>query len=329
MKAKNKFLYFIIATAVLTYLIGGCKSEDHNIKYKIAIAQYIDHPGLNAAKKGFLDELANKGYKVGKNTKIDEFNAYGDNSAVITIVNRIYNGDYNLILTLATPISQTAKKKFADRKTPIIYGVITDPISAGLVNSMDKPGGYNTASSDQWPYFAQMDLIHTYFPNYTRIGVPYNPSEFNTQYAIKQTKEAADSLGLQIIEKAMYNINDATTVVSSLSDKVDIIYIPADNTAMTAAPTIIKTASKNNIPVLAGDPGTFSAGALLGLGVSYYDLGKQTAELAIKILNGTEAGTLPVAIVKNPELMLNEKVAKELKIVFPADLVAKADTVIQ
>lgn len=325
---KNIKLFMI--PLFFTIILFGCdqKSSKNEIK-KIAIAQFIDHPGLNAAKDGFLNELKLKGYEENKNIKYDVYNAYGDNVMVNNIVNSIASKNYDLILTLATPISQAIKVKFKDKNVPIIYGVITDPISAGLVNSMNKPGDNNTASSDQWPYFEQIKLIKDYFPQFTKIGIPYNPGEINTKYAVEQTKKATDSLGLAVIEAPIYSINDVPNAINNLKNKVDIIYIPADNTAMTAAPTIIRLSKESKKPVLAGDPGTFYAGALIGLGVSYYDLGRQTAELAVKIFNGHKAGSLPVAVVKNPELMINEKIAKTLEIQLPKTLIDKADTLIQ
>ncbi len=321
---KNLIRTFLILS-VLLFSYCNKKSDEQ----KIAIAQFIDHPGLNAAKEGILKQLKEKGYIDGKNISIDYYNAYGDNVMVNTIANKVANIDYRVVVTLATPISQAIKNTLKNKNTPAIYGVITDPISAGLIKSMEKPGDNNTASSDQWPYYDQLKIIKDYFPKFKRIGIPYNPSEFNTKYAMEQTRKAADSLKLTLIEKPLYNLNEAITVTNYFRNKVDIIYIPADNTAMTAAPTIIKLAKENRIPVLAGDPGTFDAGAMIGLGVSYFDLGKQTADLIIQILSGSKAGELPVAVVKNPELMVNKKVAKGFNITIPVELITKANRVVE
>ncbi len=323
---KKNVIKCISAILIIFMAIISCDNESST--QKIALAQYIDHPGLNAARDGFNDRI-NEWLRTRKDSlEIDYYNSYGDNSMMQTIINDIYSKDYQLIITLATPISQAAKTKFLDKNVPMIYGVITDPVSAGLIQSMQKPGDNNTASSDQWPYYEQIKLIKDYFSNFKKIGVPFNPGEVNTQYAMKQIRDAANNLGIELVEKPLYNLNDVSTVINSFGNSVDAIFIPADNTAMAAAPTIILVAKRNNLPVIAGDPGTFNAGAIIGLGVSYYDLGTQTAEMAIKILNGANAGSLPVAVVKNPELMINLEVAKELGVTIPNNLIEKADTVI-
>lgn len=317
-----------ISVLFLCLFFPGCEKKE-NVK-TLAIAQYIDHPGLDSARKGFLERMQELGFKEGEDIKYDFQNAQADNIAVQNIATKFTRGDYDLIFTLATPISQAIKKQAKNLKTPIIYGVITDPISAGLVDSMEKPGDNNTASSDQWPYFQQMELIKSAFPNLNRVGILLNPGEVNTQYAIKQVREAAEKVGLQLIESPIYSINDVPQSLTSIIKKIDIVYIIADNTAMSAAPSIIKLAKENGIPTFAGDPGTFEAGSLIGLGVSYYDLGRQTAELAAKILKGeAKAGDLPVALVKDPDLMVNKKVAGELNISVPQEIIEKADTVIE
>jgi putative ABC transport system substrate-binding protein len=123
---------------------------------------------------------------------------------------------------------------------------------------------------------------------------------------------------------------DVTLALSSIAGDIDVVYVPADNTAMAAAATIVKVADKFGVPTFAGDPGTFRAGAVVGLGVSYYDLGVQTAELALKILvNKANPGELPVAVVKNPKLMINKKKAHELGFTIPAKLIERANEVIE
>jgi putative ABC transport system substrate-binding protein len=178
---------------------------------------------------------------------------------------------------------------------------------------MDKPGDNNTASSDQWPYREQMEMIHAIMGDKNRIGCLLNPGEANTQYAMKKVREAAGDLKLQLIEQPLSSVNDVAQAVTALQGRVDAIYIPADNTAMSAAPAIIHQADDANIPVFAGDPGTFRAGAVAGVGVSYTDVGIETANIVLQIVNNkTPAGQIPVALCKKPEVMVNkEKAAKQ------------------
>jgi putative tryptophan/tyrosine transport system substrate-binding protein len=328
---RNNFVLFL-AMLLLQIVLGsvGCERSDSKVpKCKILIAQYSDHSGLMDARNGFLQRLKELGYEDKKNVDIDIANAHGSDESAQSIVNNIPNDStYRLVLSLGTTISQMLKAHRTVGGPPVVYGVITDPLSAGLVTDLRNPGGNATASSDRWPYFEQMELIAKWFPNLKRIGIPYNPGEANSRFAVKQTVMAADSLHLVTMTKALNRLTDITPVVNSMKGEVDLIYIPACNTAMEAAPGIIATASGLGIPVYAGDLSTFRAGAFLALGVTYRDLGRQTADAAKKILNGGDAGSIPVIISKDSKLFINLKVAAQFKIEVPQALIAKADTII-
>jgi len=183
---------------------------------------------------------------------------------------------------------------------------------------MDKPGDNNTASSDQWPYRQQLELIQEFMGSKNRLGCLFNPGEANTQYAMKQTRAAAADLKIQLVEQPLSSLNDVAQAISALQGKVDAIYIPADNTAMSAAPAIIRQAHGANIPVFAGDPGTFKSGAIAGLGVSYKDVGTETANIVLRIVNEKiPAGQIPVAVCKNPELMVDKEGVSKLGLKIP------------
>ena len=308
-------------------VMGSCKRSNN---YHVAILQYVDHPGLDAARRGILDEFREQGLTEGKELTLTYRNAQGESTLMQNIVLATRQQRYDLIITLATPISQAIKHRDDSARTPVIYGVITDPVSAGLVASMDRPGDNNTASSDQWPYLDQMKLAASVFGKGATIGVLFNPGEVNTQYAMRQTRAAAQAVGISLEEKPVYSLNDVTQAIASFGDKVKAIYVPADNTAMAAAPAIAKLARDRHIALIAGDPGTFDAGAVVGLGVDYYDLGKQTGKTAIQILRGhVSAGSIPVAVVRNPTLMVNEKLARELSVSIPPEVRARAQRVVK
>lgn len=326
---KKCLIRICLSIIAIVILFGCLNDQDSHKMRRVAIAQFISHPALDAARDGFIKQMQGAGFVEGKNITYDVMNAQGDTISVQNITTKVINGNYDLILTLATPISQAIKKRAVNSKTPIIYGIITDPVSAGLVNSMDKPGDNNTASSDQWPYKKQMELIAMNYPKIKKVGILMNPGEVNTQYAMNEVRKAAKELNLALIEKPIYALNDVQNSLASIINKIDIVYIPADNTAMSAAPMIIKIAKKYNIPTLAGDPGTFDSGATLGLGVDYTDLGKETANTAIKILvDKSKPGDIPVAVVRNPKLMINKKIARELNFNIPNNLLKQADKVI-
>jgi putative ABC transport system substrate-binding protein len=278
---------------------------------------------------GFMQEMERTGFTEKAGVVFDYQNASGDLSTARSIAEKLVNSRCSLIFTIATPMSQAVQKAGEGKNIPIIFGAITDPVSAGLVQSMERPGGDITGTSDRWPYEQQMELIREALPKARRVGVVFNPGEANTRYAMERTRAAAKTLGLQLVEAAISGPNDIIEAVESIIRKSDVLYVPADNTAMAGATTIVKTADKYRVPVIAGDPGTFDAGCVVGLGVSYKELGVEAARLAGRILRDKEKpGNLPVVVSSRPKLMVNLKVAGTLNVKLPDGIVSRADVVL-
>jgi putative ABC transport system substrate-binding protein len=325
----------ILTAALIATIFFACNNSNNSKTtekkvYKIAVGQYIDHPGLDAVRKGFYDQMAKLGYKEGDNVQYDFQNCQGDATLTQNISNKFCDGSYDLIFAIATPISQAVKKGTAQNHTPVVFGAITDPVSAGLVNSLQSPGGNLTGTSDAWPYLKQLELIKKILPNAKNIGVLFNPGEANTTYAMEQTRNAAKQLGLNLVEAPITGTNEINAGVLSIVNKVDAFYVTADNTTMAAAPGIVKVATEKKKPVFAGDPGTFDAGCVAGFGVSYYNLGVASANITNDILkNGKKPSDIPVIISDNPELMINLVVAKQLNISIADTIVSDAQKVVK
>ena len=216
---------------------------------RVALLQYLEHPALNEARDAFRNSLRERLERSGKELNLRYENTQGDPTLMANLLASLNPSNFDVIVTFATPISQAAKQRFGKSGTPLVYAVITDPVSAGLVDSMEKPGDNNTASSDQWPYGQQIELIREFMGSRNRVGCLFNPGEANTQYAMKQTRAAANDLKIQLVEQPLSSLNDVAQAISALQGRVDAIYIPADNTAMSAAPSIIRQAHEAGIPV--------------------------------------------------------------------------------
>lgn len=288
---------------LVTSACGGASTERApQIAQKICVAQYVSHPLLDAVFQGFKDELNRSGFD---SKRLAFSNSNGDRNAAQLIGDQLCRDkDCGVIFVLATPMAQTVKAS-CPTAARIVFGAITDPVSAQLVAGMERPGGNLTGTSDQWPYDDQMKLIAALWKPTARVGVPFNPGEANTQYAMERTRSAAKSLGLTLVEVPVSSVGEVTQAVESLARKIDVLYIPADNTVIAAAPAAISSADRHNIPVFAGDPGTFDAGAVIGLGVNYRNLGALNAKQALKILGGASPGTIPVEVSSQPELYID------------------------
>lgn len=286
---------------------------------KIGVIQLVEHSALDANYKGFVDGLAEAGYVDGKNIKIDYQNAQGEQANCVTIAEKLINDRDDLIFAIATPAAQAVAN--LTQKTPILISSVTDPESAKLVKSNKLPGTNVTGTSDLTPCAAQMDLLKKLFPEAKTVGMLFCSSEQNSYFQIKIAEEACDKLGLKYVEATVSNSNEIQQVVQSLCGKVDVIYTPTDNMIAAGMSLVSQVATENKIPTIVGEEGMVKNGGLATYGVNYYELGKQTAKMAVEILEGrSKPADMPIQYLDKCNLAINEEIAKKLGITIPADL---------
>ena len=192
----------------------------------IGIVQLVEHSALDAATRGIVDALAERGYKDGVNIKLDIQNAQGDQSNLHNIANRFVSNKDKVIFAVATPAAQAVATVAKD--TPIVATAITDFVAAKLVKSDAAPGGNVTGVSDLGPIAAQFDLLMKLVPNAKTIGTIYNSSEINSAYQVDILKKAAAEKGVEVLEATVSNVNDIQQAVASLKDKVQGLYLPTE-----------------------------------------------------------------------------------------------------
>lgn len=321
-KTKRVISTLCILALVVTTFTGCGSKKESDTTYKIGISQYSTHDALDAAYDGFTDGLAEAGYKEGENIEIDFQNAQGDPSNNNTIAAKLVNDNPDLILAIATPAAQAIANLTQD--IPIVVTAITDPEESGLVESNEAPGGNVTGTSDLNPIKEQMDLLQQLVPTAKKVAILYCSSEDNSKFQAELAAEAAANIGIETVEATVSNSNDIEQVVQSLVNKVDAIYAPTDNIIASAMPTVAMIANANKLPVICGESGMVEKGGLATYGLNYYNLGKQTAAMAIKILTGeAKPADMSVEYLENVELTINEDVAAELGITIPDDLKAE------
>jgi putative ABC transport system substrate-binding protein len=302
----------------------SCKGKaDANKVYKIGVVQLVEHVALDASYKGFVDGLKEAGYEDGKNIKIDYQNAQGEQANCQTIAQKLVNDQDDLILAIATPAAQAVAN--LTTTIPVLVTAVTDPESAKLVKSNAAPGTNVSGTSDLTPVAAQMDLLKQIVPNAKTVGFIYCSSEQNSKFQIDLAKAACDKIGLKYIDATVSNSNEIQQVVQSLVGKVDAAYAPTDNMIAAGIPTVAGVLNPAKIPFICGEDGMVKSGGLATYGVNYYELGKQTAKMAVEILkDGKKPADMPIQYLQNCDVSLNMDTAKAIGIEFPADLVAKA-----
>jgi putative ABC transport system substrate-binding protein len=179
------------------------------------------------------------------------------------------------------------------------------------------------------PLDKQIELIRKVAPKAKRIGVIYSPGEANSVSIVESLKKLLAGTDLTLVEGAAARTIDVPSATQSLVGKVDVIYAPTDNNVMSAFEGIVKVAEQAKLPVVAADTGAVKRGAAAAIGLNYYDLGRQTGKIVVRILKGEAAGTIASQTSTTFELYVNPKAALKQGLTLPADLVKSAKVVEQ
>ncbi|MGY3704173.1 ABC transporter substrate-binding protein [Vagococcus martis] len=312
---KKKMLSSLVGLAAVGLLVGcGNKSaETDSSVQRIGILQYMEHKSLDKAREGFIAELKDEGYEDGKNIKIDSLNSQGDQANLKSMSEKLVKEKSDVILTIATPAAISVATETTD--IPIIFTAVTDAVSAGLVDSNEKPGKNITGTSDMVPIDKQTNLLLSIVPDAKTIGIIYNSSEENSVIQAKLAKEAIEKKGVKVKESTVTSTNDVQQVMTALAGEVDGVYIPTDNTLANTMETVGEIARNKKLPIVTGSAEDVKVGALATYGLDYEKLGRQTGKLAVKILKGeAKPADLAVDTPTDLDLVVNEDMAKALGI---------------
>ncbi|MFA5576634.1 MAG: ABC transporter substrate-binding protein [Tissierellaceae bacterium] len=283
------------------------QNAPEEIIFNIGISQLADHPALDDARRGFEDGLK----ELGVNAKISYQNSQGDIPTSLTIAEKFVKDKMDLIYAIATPAAQSAKQATSD--IPIIFSAVTDPVDAELVDSMENPGGNVTGTSDLTPMDRQLQLFKDLDSSIEKVGIVFNTSEPNSQIQVDMAKELAPSIGLEIVEVGISNINDIPQALDSMIRKVDAIYTITDNMVASAINVVSEKAIANKLVTVGAEDSHVKGGILITDGLSYYELGRQSAGMAKEILvDGKSPANIPSATSENTEKVFNEETLKAL-----------------
>jgi putative ABC transport system substrate-binding protein len=319
MTIKNKLMSLILVGTIGVSLLTGC-SKDNNDKLSdsnkdiktIGITQLVEHPSLDKARDGFIKALEDNGYKDGENIKIDYQNAQNDMPTTQMIANKFVSDKKDLIYAISTPSAQAAYN--ATKDIPILITAVTDPVAAGLVKSIDKPERNVSGTSDYISIDKNLELIKMFIPDAKTIGVLYNTSEVNSKIQVDTLKEYASKNNYKVVENGVSSSMEISQAMSSLVGKIDVLYVPTDNLIVSSMSIVSKIANNNKVPVISSEDGSVKSGALACQGIDYEKLGYKTGELAVKVLNGEEISNIPVTMLDEPQIIVNEDTLNSLSL---------------
>ena len=307
----KKLVVILLTTMVL---LSGCTTNLANSSgsgetlYKIGIVQLAEHPALDDARQGFEDGLK----ELGVNAEIDYRNAHGDIPTTVTISQKFVNDKSDLIYAIATPAAQSAKQAAGD--IPLLFSAVTDPVKSGLVDDWNKVGVNVTGTSDLVEEIAsQLQMFKAIDPSIKKIGIIYNTNESNSEVQIEEVKKVAPAEGLEIITMGVSNVNELPQTLESLIKKVDALYNISDNLVANSVELVSNKLLEHNMISISAEESQVTGGILITNGLSYYELGKQTAKMAKQILvEGVDIKEIPVGLAEKTSTTVNIKTLEAL-----------------
>ncbi len=283
--------------------------------YKIGICNYVDDASLNQIYENIESQLKKLGEEEGVNFEISYDNCQADSNVLNQIITNFKDAEkVDLMVGIATPVAMAMQSATEDTDIPVVFSAVSDPVSAQLVDSLDAPGANVTGTSDYLNTNAIMDLIFAADPDASKIGLLYDVGQDSSEAAIADAKAYLDAKGVEYIERTGTTVDEVMLAADALvSDGVDAVFTPTDNTIMTAELSIYEKLADAGIPHYTGADSFALNGAFLGFGVDYINIGVETANMINDILvNGADPATTPVMTFDNGIATVNTEICEKL-----------------
>lgn len=292
--------------------------------YTIGICNYVDDASLNQIVENINARLAEIESEQGITIEVKYDNCNADANVMNQIIANFAADNVDLMVGVATPVAMAMQSATEDSKTPVVFAAVSDPVGAGLVASLEEPGSNVTGSSDNLDTNSVMNLIFAQNPDAKKIGLLYDVGQDSFTAAIEHAKAYLDDKGVEYVERTATTAEEVALAAQALvSDGVDAVFTPTDNTIMKAELAIYETFADAGIPHYTGADSFALNGAFLGYGVDYANLGRETADMIASILTeGKDPATTPVITFDNGTATVNTEICEKLGLDF--DTVSEA-----
>lgn len=330
-KSIKKVSAMMMAVAMMTSLVacGNAKTDNTTTDavantdnttdetatvYKVGICNYVDDASLNQIVSNIEDRLNAIGTEKGVKFDISYDNCNADAAVMNQIIANFMADDVDLMVGVATPVAIAMQSATEDTDMPVVFSAVSDPVGAGLVDSLEAPGANLTGTSDYLDTNAIMNLIFAANPEADKIGFLYDQGQDASTTPIANAKAYLDEKGIEYVERTGTTTDEVMLAADALvSDGVDAIFTPTDNTIMAAELSIYEKFADAKIPQYTGADSFALNGAFLGYGVDYANLGVETANMISKILvDGEKPATLGVMTFDNGTATVNTETCEAI-----------------
>lgn len=324
---KKDILHLIIFVGI--FLITGCSENDNKAKqHHFTVGLATNNPNGIKNVLGFQEAMTKLNYVVGENIDYRFAGKPTKGKELEQLLQEMIDHPVDLIFTAGTPTGVTAHKLTKDAGIPVVFGVIADPVRAGVIKNLDKPGGNITGVMISQNHARRLQLFLEIVPDIKRLFVPYNPDDSAPSSALSNIKGLAKDLKLEIIEGQVKNNDEVTNLFNTLPADIDAIFMLPDSTVNRRQKELLDLAVKRHIPVSGPTIIQVEKGALTAYGIVHKQAGAQAATIADQVLKGTLPGNIPVQTAEF-YLGVNLKTAAAIGLEVPDSILQQSHTIIR
>ena len=310
----------LVLSLIMVFSVVSLASAEEKTSFKVGICNFVDDASLNQIIKNIRERLAEIEQEKGVTFEILDDNCNLDTSVMQQIIANFIAEEVDLMVGVATPVAMGMQGMTADNQIPVVFAAVSDPLGAGLVESLEAPGANITGTSDYLDTAAVLNLIFAANPDAKKVALLYNPSEDASTAPIAAAKEILSAKGIEAKEYTGANVTEVMQAAEAIvSDEMDAVFTPTDNTIMAAELSIYETLAEAKIPHYTGADSFALNGAFLGYGVDYANLGRETADMIAAILvDGASPATLAVKTFDNGTATVNTETCAAIGFDFEA-----------
>lgn len=324
MPNKQRLWSLYTSVIIIAILLSGCSGIRAKKTYTIGVINLA--PTLEAAFTGFKQGMTELGYIEGENVTYVYAGPIGSIEKLDGAAQELVNAKVDLIFSVSTPATLAAKKVTASNNIPVVFGVLTDPLGAGVVNSLAQPGGNITGVTFGPQEVQRLEWLTKITPDVKQVYIIYNSNDNSAKLALKTATETAAALGLEIIAREARDPNEITAALTDFPDDVDAIYLLPDSQTEAKLADILAVANTHRLPTSVANVDRVEAGPLYSYAMKLGPTGQQAARLADQILKGIKPADLPVETTEF-FLAINLKTAQAIGLTIPDSILSQADTI--
>jgi len=323
------FLRISFAVIIIVLYVSIPVSHAQNIgKITIGIAQWGSSPDYERSVQGFKDGLKDTGFIEGKNVEYIIKNPEGDFDGQVKIIEAFVKNKVDLIYSLTTPGTLAAKS--VTKNVPIVFSIVTYPVEAGVIDSLDSSGNNLVGTRNYVPAARQYFFFEKLFPHTKTLAFVHHRGEPNSVIQFNEFKEVLAKRKISVVDVAAIDLEDMRKQLESNIEQFDSLYLACDTLIQTGGDKIaIELSKKNKKPNFSCIEGGVAEGALYGNVADVYTIGKISGKKAALILGGTPPTRIISETLREDYILVNKKTAEELNIVIPQDILEKAAKVIE